>query len=334
MKKIFFALTIICAITLANGCTKTKSDNAAQDNSTKIGIGKIVSHPSLDAIEKGIEDELAASGRLFKIDKQNANGDINTASSIANKFKSEKVDLAVGIATPMAVAIANVIKDKPVVFSGITDPIAANLVENMDNGYRNINGVVDTIPVPEQIREFRKIFPFKKLGFIYASSEANAVSMAKAAEKTCKELGIEFIPATITNTSEIKQAAESLVTRVDAFYITNDNTLVAGVNALIETAKANKIPVFSGDISSSMDGGVVYALGFDYYNLGRATGKMILEILDGVAPSSIPVGILTNAGDYLKLVDVDSAKKLNIALPKEIVTEADFVIENGKTVKK
>lgn len=334
MKKIFFALTLLCTVALTGGCIKKNSETGTLDNVTKIGIGKIVSHPSLDAIEKGIEDELSASGRNFKIDKQNANGDINTASSIANKFKSDKVDLAVGIATPMAVAIANIIKDKPVVFSGITDPIAAQLVENMGAGYKNINGVVDTIPVPEQIREFRKIFPFKKLGFIYASSEANAVSMAEAAEKTCKELGITFVPATITNTSEIKQAAESLVSRADAFYVTNDNTLVAGVNALTETAKANKIPVFSGDITSSMDGGVVYALGFDYYNLGRSTGKMILEILDGAAPSSMPVGILTNANDYLKLVDIDAAKKLNITIPKEIINGANFIIENGKTVKK
>ena len=273
-------------------------------------------------------------GIKVKIDKQNANGDVNTASSIANKFKAEKVDVAIGIATPMAVAIASAIADKPVIFSGITDPISAHLVETMDSGYKNVNGVVDTIPVAEQIQEFRKIYPFKKLGFIYTSYEANAVSMAKTAEETCKKLGIEFIPATITNTSEVKQAAESLVGRADAFYVTNDNTLVAGVNSLITTAAANNIPIFSGDITSSLNGGVIYALGFDYYNIGKATALMVIDVLNGKDVKSMPVGILKNSSDYLSLVDLDTAKKLNIAIPQEKIEKSDYIFENGKLITK
>lgn len=332
MKKLIIITALAAVLAITGACTKKKADSPA-DNVTKIGIGKIVSHPSLDAIEKGIEDQLQSKIPNVKIDKQNANGDINTASSIASKFKADKVDLAVGIATPMAVAIANAIKDKPVIFSGITDPVAAHLVESMDYGYKNINGVVDTIPIPEQINEFRKIFPFKKLGFIYSSAETNAVSMAKTTEKVCKDLGIEFIPATITNTSEVKQAAESLVGRVDAFYVTNDNNLVAGVNALLETAKANKIAVFSGDFTSSKDGGVVYALGFDYYNMGKATGNMIIEVLNGKSPDSMPVGILKDPADYLKLVDLNTAQNLGIKVPEEFVNGADLVIQ-PVTIKK
>lgn len=334
MKKLIIITVLAALLATTGACTKKKTDSSA-DNVTKIGIGKIVSHPSLDAIEQGIEDKLKSELPNVKIDKQNANGDINTASSIAAKFKADKVDVAVGIATPMAVAIANAIKDKPVIFSGVTDPIAAHLVESMDSGYNNVNGVVDTIPISEQINEFRKIFPFKKLGFIYSSAETNAVSMAKTTEKVCKELGIEFIPATISNTSEVKQAAESLVGRVDAFYVVNDNNLVAGVNALLETARVNKIPVFSGDFTSSKDGGVLYAIGFDYYSMGGATGEMIIDILQGKAPSSMPVGIMEkeNPDFYLKLIDNNTAKNLGITVPEALIKTADLIIEPAVTVK-
>lgn len=333
MKKILLIMALAAIFALTGACIKKKTDTSA-DNVTTIGIGKIVSHPSLDAIEKGIEDKLKSELPNVKIDKQNANGDINTASSIAAKFKADKVDIAIGIATPMAVAIANTIKDKPVIFSGVTDPIAAHLVENMDSGYKNVNGVVDTIPIPEQINEFRKIYPFKKLGFIYSSAETNAVSMAKTTEKVCKDLGIEFVPATIANTSEVKQAAESLIGRVDAFYVVNDNNLVAGVNALLETAKVNKIPVFSGDFTSGKDGGVLYALGFDYYRMGTATGAMIIDILKGKAPSSMPVGVMEkgNPDFYLKLIDNNTAKNLGITVPDELIKSADLIIEPVVTI--
>lgn len=335
MKKYLASLVLAVAMLACVSCIKKKTEvNDTKGSVTKIGIGKIISHPSLDAVEKGIEDELTESGTNVKIDKQNANGDVNTASSIASKFKAEKDDIAVGIATPMAVALAGTITDKPVIFAAITDPISASLVENMNSGYKNVNGVTDAIPIREQINEFRKIYPFKKLGFIYANAEANAASMAAETEKVCKELGIDFIPAAVANTSEIKQAAESLAGRADAFYVTNDNTLVAGVNALLETAKVNKIPVFSGDITSSLDGGALYAMGFDYYNMGRAAGKMILQILDGAKPDSMPVKTLTDPSDYLKLVDLDSAEALGITVPAKFISTSDYIIQNGTLIKK
>lgn len=328
MKKLMLALLIAATVLIAQGCEKKK-----KSETPVIGIAKILSHPSLDATEKGITDFLAEKGIKAVYDFQNANGDINTAASIAAKFKADGADVVVGIGTPVAVALANAITDKPVIFSAITDPVSAHLVETLDRGYKNVTGAVDTIPIKEQITEFRKLYPFKKLGFIYTSSESNSVSMAATTKKVCEEFGIEFIPATISNSSEIKQAAESLIGRVDAFYVVNDNALVSGINSLTTTAAANKIPVFSGDTGSSLGGGVVYVLGFDYYNIGRATGEIIMKVLSGKKPAEIPVKALTDPKDYQMMLDLDAAKHLGIDIPQELKARADYIYENGSMKK-
>lgn len=329
MKKFLPTILIISLTIFSISCTK-KQAKQDTDNQYKIGIAKVISHPALDDVEKGISDELSSKGIKVDYDYQNANGDINTAASIATKFKSDNVDIMVGIGTPIAVALVNAEKNIPIVFSAITDPVSAGLVENLEKGYKNVTGAVDTIPIEAQITEFRKIYPFKKLGFIYTSSESNSVSMAETTKQVCDKLGIELIQSTISNASEVKQAAESLVGRVDAFYTVSDNSLMAGLNALTSTALQNKIPVFGADTTSAKEGGSLYVMGFDYYNLGRATGNIIIEILNGKKPEEIPVFSLTNPKDYETLIDLDVAKKLNINIHKELIDKATFIIENGK----
>ncbi len=331
MKKLLLTLCVMLAVAIV-GCKKKDEATTPQvdANSTKIGIAKIMFHPALNDVEQGIVDVITESKLPVSIDLQNANGDINTAASIANKFKAEGADITVGIATPIAVALANAIEDKPVVFSAITDPISAGLVESMDKGYKNITGASDAVPVDAQLKAFQAIVPFKKLGFIYTSSESNSVSLADQTEKACDAMGIEFIPATISNTSEIKQAAESLIGRVDAFYVVTDNTLVSGVSALASTAAANDVPVFSSDISSSRDGGILMALGFNYYNVGRATGEIVVDIINGKNPADMPVVLLTDPKDYEMLIDLDVAKALNVNLSDDVKAQANHVYENGK----
>lgn len=324
MRKITAAVLIMLTTAFLTGCDKKKEEGIPT-----IGIAKVTSHTALDAVEKGITDLLTEKGVKVKYDYQNANGDINTAASIATKFKADKVDIVVGIGTPVAVALASAIKDKPIIFSAITDPISANLVETLEHGHNNVTGTIDTIPIREQIYQFRTIYPFKKLGFIYTNSESNSVSMAETTSKLCDELGIEFISATITNSSEVKQAAESLIGRVDAFYAVNDNALMTGINALTSTAAVNKIPVFGADAISALGGGSVYVMGFDYYNLGRATGEMIIKVLNGQKPSEIPVFALKDPKDYKKLVDLDAAANLGWEISEDIISTADYIFEKG-----
>ncbi|HOK03506.1 MAG TPA: ABC transporter substrate-binding protein [Spirochaetota bacterium] len=330
MKKlsVLFLSFVLVAIFFAS-CKDSKS------TSIKIGISKIVSHPALDSVEQGIQDELKAEGFTnITYDLQNANGELSTAASIAQKFKADRVDIAVGIATPTAQALFNTIKDSVVIYSAVTDPVDAGLVKSFTVGEKNIAGVSDLTPVKDQIALLKKIKDIKRLGHIYASHEANAVALAKMAKKACQDLGIEFIESTVTNSSEVKQAAQSIAGRVDAFYLSTDNTVISALSAVADVAKANKIPIMSADPSSAEKFEVLAAWGFDYYKMGRATGKLIGRIIKGEKPENIPTIFMTDPSDVDLLINLDVAKRLNITIPEDIKKQAKRIIENGKITTK
>lgn len=299
-----------------------------------IGISKIVSHPALDAVEKGIQDELAAQKIDVDYDLQNANGEISTAASIANKFQSERVRLAVGIATPTAQALVNTLKDTPVIYSAVTDPVKAGLVSSLSKGEKFVTGVSDMTPVRQQIELLLKIKKIKRLGHIYTSSEENAVVLAGIVKQVCKDLGIEFVETTVSKSSEVKQAIEAIIDRVDAIYISTDNTVVSALSSVTEVAMKKKIPVMSADPSSAETFDILAAWGFDYYKMGRATGRMIAEILNGKKPEDIPARFMTEASDIDLLVNLDVAEKLGLAIPDDIVKNANKVIKDGKLINK
>jgi len=299
-----------------------------------IGISKIVAHPALDAVEKGIQDELAASKIAAEYDLQNANGDIGTASSISNKFKSEKVTLAVGIATPTAQSLVNTLKGTPIVFAAVTDPVKAGLVVSLKKGEKTVTGVSDMTPVKQQIQLLLKIKKVKRLGHIYTSSEENAVVLAGVVKQACKELGIEYVETTVSKSSEVKEATQAIIRRVDALYISTDNTVVSAMSAVADVAMKNKVPIMSADPSSAESHPILAAWGFDYYKMGRATGKMIVEILKGKKPEQMPTRFMTKTSDIDLLVNLDVAKKLGLTIPKDIVKSANKVVENGKLTKR
>ena len=181
MKKIVL-ITLVLFITLSLSVFAA----GEKEEKTIIGISKIVAHPALDAVEQGIQDELAEQGFVdVEYDLQNANGEITTAASIATKFKSSGVTVAVGIATPTAQALINGLKDIPVVYSAVTDPVAAGMITSFDKGEKGVAGVSDLTPVKEQIMMLQRITGLKSLGHIYSSGEANAVILAEMAEKAC-----------------------------------------------------------------------------------------------------------------------------------------------------
>ncbi len=302
---------------------------------TTIGISKIVAHPALDAVEKGIQDELKAEAYTNVVyDLQNANGDLNTAASIANKFKEEKVVLAVGIATPTAQALVNTFKKTPVIYAAVTDPVQAGLVASFDKGGENVTGVSDLTPVKEQIAFLNKIKPIKRLGHIYSSHEQNAVVLAKMAKKACEELGIEFVPTTVSTSAEVKQAAQAIAGRVDAFYVSTDNTVVSALSALCDVAEKYGIPVMSADPSSAEKFPVLAAWGFDYYKMGRATGKMVVEVLKGKKTVDIPTKFMTDPSDVDLLINLDVAEKLGLTFPENVQKTANSIVKGGKLISK
>ncbi|MDA3809284.1 MAG: ABC transporter substrate-binding protein [Spirochaetaceae bacterium] len=297
----------------------------------KIGISKIVEHPALNAIEQGIQDELADLGYTnIEYDLQNAAGDMNTAAQIAAKFKMEKVNVAIGIATPTAIALATGIKDIPVVFSAVTDPIDAGLVDDFTSGKNNITGVSDMTPVKEQIKLMAKILDIKTLGHIYTAGEPNAVKLAEMAEATAAELGMKFVAAAVSNSSEVTQAALSIVGKVDAIYISTDNTVVSGLGSVVATAMKAGVPVITADPTSAADSGVLAAYGFDYYKHGRLTGRLVDRVLKGEDPATIPTQFMTDESDLTLVLNLDVAKELGITISADLIKQASTIIENGQ----
>jgi putative ABC transport system substrate-binding protein len=293
-----------------------------------------VSHPALDAIVKGIQDELAALKVPAEYDLQNANGDINAASSISKKFQSEKVTLAVGVATPTAQSLVKTLKGTPIVFSGITDPVKAGLVASLDKGEKSVTGYSNMTPVKQQLELLLRVKKIKRLGHLYTGSEVNAVVLAGVVKKACKELGIEYVETTVTKSAEVKQAAQAISGRVDAIYVSTDNTVVSAMSAVAEVAMKQRIPIMSADPTSAEAHPVMIAWGFDYYKMGRATGKLIDEILKGKKPEHIPTRFMTKASDVDLLVNLDVAKKLGLTIPSDVIASANKVVKNGGLTKR
>lgn len=295
-----------------------------------IGISKIVSHPALDAVEQGIQDELAEQGLDFSFDLQNANGDISAAAQIATKFRNDRVAYAVGIATPTSQALVNEIRNIPVIFSAITDPVGAGLTVSAEGSGANVAGYSDMTPVAEQLRILMQMKNVQRLGHVYSSGEANAVALAEIAREAAAAMGIEFVEATVANSAEVRQATQSIASRVDAIYVSTDNTVVSALNALVDVANNAGIPVMSADPSSAEGIEVLAAHGFSYYNMGRATGRLIAEIDAGRDIGSIPIQYMTDPADVDLLINLDVAERLGLTVPQALLDNANMIISGGQ----
>ena len=331
-----FSLILLTALT---GCSKkqeaaTPAAEIKEAPIIRIGITKIVAHPALDALEQGAVEVIKETYPDAIFDLQNANGEMSTANSIAQKFKADKVDLAIGIATPTSQALANTIKDAPILYSAVTDPVDAGLVDSYDQGGENVTGISDMTPVKDQIKLLASLTNIKKLGHIYSSSEANAVRLAEVAEEACKELGIEFIGTTVSNSAEVKQATQTIIDKVDGIYISTDNTVVSALAAVSDVATRAGKPILSADPSSAKDIEILIAWGFDYYKMGKACGRMAIEVLQGKKTSEIPTTYMTSVDDIDLLVNLDVAAKLGITIPEDLIAKAATVIANGAVTSK
>lgn len=328
MKKLI--VTVVALLALI-ACKKEEThiqnqntDLAPHSISGIVGIAKIIAHPALDDIERGIVDELKSQGyNSITIDRQNANGEISTAGSITNKFRNDKALVAVGIATPMALSLAGSLKNTPIVFSGVTDPIDAGLrSKNESEPESNIAGVSDMTPVREQIIMATRLKPVKKLGFIYNAGESNSVVLYDIVAEVCKELGIELVVSTVTNTSEVKQATEIVAPKVDFIYATNDNVVYAALGSMSITALKYNVPVMGCVPGGNEETGVLAAYGVDYYLAGKITGQMVIDILNGKKPGEIPVKYMTTPSELGLYINEELAAKMNISIPDDLLRQA------------
>lgn len=306
-----------------------KAEESAKIIPKVLAITQIVEHPTADSVRRGIEDEL--NGSDYKIGDQvkwvyeNAQNNTGTAIQIAKKFRSLNPDIVVAITTPSAQTIVNEFKgtNTPIVFSSVTDPIVARLVEDMDKPGGNITGTTDLPPVKAQIELIQKIVPnVKKIGVLSNPGEPNSTSLFKHIQACGAELSAEIIMAPVLKSSELLTATKNLIGKVDAIYVPLDNTILQGIESVLKVGMDHKIPVFSAD-RDSVKKGVVAARGYDHYDIGRATGKMIIRILEGAKPSELAVATADQDGIYLNVV---AAGRMGVTIGDDLIQNAKMVI--------
>lgn len=300
----------------------------AQDGKkVTIGISQIVEHPALDAARQGFIDSLAehgyVEGKNVTYDIQIAQGNMATANTIAKALVGENADLIHSIATPTSQACVNATKTIPIVFSSVTDPVGAGLVKSLEHPGGNVTGTTDRSPVDRQLDLILEIVPkAKRIGFIYNSGEDNSISSLKQLQEAAAKRNMEVVEATVSNSSGVYLAAKSLVGKVDVIHIPTDNTVVSAFESVVKVCEDNKIPLFAADVDS-VPRGAVAALAIDYYRLGRQSGDMAVEILQGANPADMPVETLKD----LKLaVNEKAAEKMGVSLPESVVKQADKVL--------
>ncbi|WP_312180366.1 ABC transporter substrate-binding protein [Arthrobacter sp.] len=309
----------------ATGCGDTAGSN--DQEMVRIGITQIVEHPSLDAAREGFKRAMTENGYTegenITFDEQNASGDQTTATSIASKFASDGVDLVLAIATPTAQAAAQTITDVPILITAVTEPEEAGLVDSWDAPGANVSGTSDLNPVEEQLGLVKELAPdAKTLGIVYSSGEVNSEVQVELAKEAAKKLGLELKLATVSNSAEVQQAADSL--DVDALYVPTDNNVVDALESMIQIAESKKIPLVVGEGDSVERGGLA-TWGIDYEELGYQTGLMAVKILkEGADPATMPIETL----DDIKLfVNKSAAANMGVEIPDSLLEKADKVIE-------
>ncbi|ALF30360.1 ABC transporter substrate-binding protein [Brucella abortus] len=300
----------------------------AQAKDVTVAVTAIVEHPALDAARDGVKDALAEAGykegENLKFIYQSAQGNPATAAQIARQFVGEGPDVIVPISTPSAQAVVSATRDIPVVFPAVSDPVGAQLVKDLKKPGGNVTGLSDMSPVVEHIKLIKEVMPnIKKLGYLYNSGETNSVSLLAALKEAATAEGIEIVESAATKSAEVQGAARALVGRADAMYVPTDNTIVSALESAVGVAEESKLPLFTAD-TDSVKRGALAALGFNYYDVGKQTGAIVVKILKGEKPGDIAVDIAKGTD---LVINLGAAKKMGVEFPQAVIDRATSKID-------
>jgi putative ABC transport system substrate-binding protein len=317
MKALFLALAASAALVLP-----------AKAEEVTVAVTAIVEHPALDAVRDGVKDALNEAGYKegegLTFVYQSAQGNPATAAQIARQFIGDDPNVIVPISTPSAQAVVSATRDIPVVFTAVTDPLGAQLVKDMDKPGGNVTGLSDMSPVAAHVDLIKEIMPeVKTIGYLYNSGEANSVSLLAVLKEAADAAGIAVVESAATKTAEVQGAARALIGRADAIYVPTDNTIISALESAVAVAEEAKVPLFTADTDSVARGSIA-ALGFNYYDVGKQTGEVVVRILKGENPGDIAVRVAEGTD---LVVNKTQAAKVGLELPESVLSRATKVIE-------
>jgi putative ABC transport system substrate-binding protein len=319
-------MVIMLALTLVSitGCAGTPPEE-----SYKIGIAQLGTHPALDAALQGFIDQMADEGfgnETAEYIIRNAEFESSNFATIAQYFVSQQVDLIYSIATPMTQACASAVNgtDIPVVFAAVTDPVAAGFAESWEHPGGQVTGASDWADVEAQVKLGMDIHPAAKLGVVYNAGEVNSMVQINELKKVKSSLNItEIVEATAASTADVYAAAQSLVGRVDAIWEPSDNTVAGAIQSVVQVCEDNDIPLFASDVGMARQG-AISGLGLDYYVNGQTAGKLAARVLKGENPANIPIGKTPMTIVYLCPA---AAQRMGVTIPPAVLATATEVCQ-------
>jgi len=293
------------------------SSAIAQERS--VAVTAIVDHPALDAVRDGVLAELKANGyeigKNLKWQGQSAQGNTGTAAQIARKYVGDNVSVIVPISTPSAQAAAIVTKTIPIVYSAVGDPVAAGLVKSWQASGTNVTGVSDSVPISWHLDVIRKVLPTaKRIGVIFNPGEANSAAFVDSLKNRMSSRGYTLVEAPALHSADVSTAAKSLVGKVDLIFAPTDNTVASAFLSVARVADEAKLPLFAAD-HGMVRQGAAFGVGLNYAEIGRQTGKIVVRILRGEAPGSIPP---QTSAAFEFYVNADAAKAQGITIPRAL----------------
>ncbi|MCC0649329.1 ABC transporter substrate-binding protein [Clostridioides sp. ZZV15-6598] len=323
-KLINLILIGVLSVSTITGCSKNNEDesNKSSDKNNeikKIGITQLVEHQALDASREGfikaLEDNGFKDGKNIEIDYQNAQNDMPTTQTIASKFVSDKKDLIFAISTPSAQAAYNATKDIPILITAVTDPVSAGFADSLDKPGKNVSGTSNFTPIDKSLKALDILIPqAKTIGVIYNTSEVNSKVQVDNLKKYANDKGLKIIEKGISSSSEINQAASSLMGNVDVIYAPTDNLLASSMPIVSQLATKNKIPIIAAE-EGMVKGGALACQGIDYERLGYKTGEMAVKVLKGESKvSDMPI---TSLEETNLIINEDTLKALSIDKPSD-----------------
>ena len=317
-------MILVLSMAMMAGCgTDDSRGDASQDKVFKVGILQLMEHPSLNTIRESIIEGLADEGYTdvenLEIDYKNGQNDMTNMKTIAQAFVADKCDVIVAIATPAAQAVLSETTEIPIIFAAVTDPVDAELVDSLENPGGNVSGTSDEVSAEAIMELAKQITPgFKTIGALYSAGEDNSDSVVKGLKEYAEANGYEVVESTVTNTSEVQQAAQYLADKVDVVYSPIDNTVASSMAVATEIFNNAKIPFYVSADSMVQDGGLA-TYGIDYTVLGKETAKMVAQIFGGADVSTMAVVKMNDMNIY---VNTKTADAIGVEIPQSILEKA------------
>lgn len=322
------------SLALATACLASGFANAQQPGRVyRVGYTQIVDHPALNAVRRGFIDGLKAAGFIegknLVFEYQNAQGDIGNARNIADKFIGDKVDLIAPCTTPSAQAAVRAARGTniPVVFGCVTSPVDAGILATVDKpSGMNVTGSYGLPPIAPMFDVIHQVCPnAKRIGMIYNAGESNSTTFARLSKAEAQKRGLIWVEVAVSGSAEVKTAADSLVGRVDALLMGQDNTVASAFDAVVKTARDNKLPLFSFD-ATAVEHGAIASLGQNEYQTGFDWAKELV----------VPVLLGRNAGTLTPVpyhafdlqVNTAAAAAMGVTLPPDLIKTAAKVIDH------